>query len=241
MNGHEQKPTKKFLLDHKPHPAHSEEGEGNWLVSYADMMTLLVGFFVILMSFSTMDAAKFKEAQKSVSEKFGGELDQPYKELYEKIKAELDKANLGDAVEIKEADNGVSISFSGTVFFDLGSADVKPEANQILQKLVPVIKAQAQGFNVLVEGHTDDVPISNGVTYRTNWELSSVRACRVLDFFESFGFAKTMLNAVGLADTRPKVPNKNPDGTPNLANRAKNRRVVIKILKGAENIFFAEK
>jgi chemotaxis protein MotB len=232
------KKSKRIPMHNQQHGG--DDGEGNWLVSYADMMTLLVGFFVILLSFSSVDAAKFKEAQKSVVEKFGGKIEDPFKDLYESLKKELDKLKLGDSVEIKKEDNGVSISFLGTVFFNLGSADVKGEAKDLLGKIIPIIKTQAQGFHILVEGHTDNVPISNGTTFRTNWELSSVRACRVLNSFESSGFDRNKLNAVGLADTKPAYPNANPDSSPNPVNQAKNRRVVIKILKGAEKVFGLE-
>lgn len=233
----EPKKPKKYQPKHQPHPTHVEDGEGSWLISYADLMTLLVGFFVILLSFSNVDAGKFKEAQKSVAEKFGGKVDEPFKEMYDKLKAELDKMKLGEGVEITKDEYGVSISFLGTVFFVFGSADVKPEAISLLQRIVPVIKEQAVGFNILVEGHTDNVPISNGTTFRTNWELSSVRACRVLDYFEAQGFGKKALTAVGFADSKPAYENMNPDGTPNSVNQSKNRRVVIKILKGAEKVF----
>ena len=228
---------RKYSPPHQPHPAHVEEGEGNWLVSYADMMTLLVGFFVILLSFSNVDAGKFKEAQKSVADKFGGNVEEPLKEMFQKLKMEIDLSNLGEGVEITQDANGISISFLGTVFFNFGSADVKPEALKLLQRIIPVIKDQAVGFNILVEGHTDNVPISKSPIFRNNWELSSVRACRVLEYFETFGFKKSSLTAVGFADSKPAFSNMNSDGTPNTGNQSKNRRVVIKITRGTEKIF----
>lgn len=232
MQSHGTNKKKKFAPP--PHPIAHEDGEGNWLVSYADMMTLLVGFFVILLSFSSIDKAKLEEAQKSVSKKFGGTFDRPYGEIYERLKKALEKENLGDTFALKESALGVQISFLGTVFFNSGSVDIKPEAKAILQNIAPIILEESKDFNILIEGHTDDVPVSGGTYFKTNWELSSLRACRVLDFFENNNFSKSRLTAVGYAETRPELPNKNPDGTSNTENQSKNRRVVIKISKSNE-------
>ncbi|MBC7457475.1 MAG: flagellar motor protein MotB [Bdellovibrionaceae bacterium] len=223
------------------HRAPHDEGEGNWLVSYADMMTLLVGFFVILLSFSTVDQKKMEAAQKSITQKFGGTVDRPYGEIYDRIKAALEKENLGNTFVIKENADGVEISFLGAVFFNSGSADVKNEGKDILSHIAPVILEQSKDYNILIEGHTDNVPVSGGGMIKNNWELSSLRACRVLDFFEQQGFSKKRLTAVGYAETRPEVPNENPDGSLNTENQAHNRRVVIKVSKSDSPVFGKEK
>jgi chemotaxis protein MotB len=214
------------------HGGHEEEGgEGNWLVSYADMMTLLVGFFVILMSFSTVDQEKFEKLKKETSKKFGGKYESPYSNVTERIRESLRKSGLGNQYSIKETEAGVEISFTGSVFFDTGSATLKPQGQLLLDKIIPIIRTETTDFNIIVEGHTDDIPISSNFQYRSNWELSSIRACRVLDAFEIGGFAKSRLMAVGYADARPLVPNRNEAGAAIPDNQAQNRRVVIKVLK----------
>ena len=220
------------LLD-EAHGAHGGEdhGEGNWLVSYADMMTLLVGFFVILLSFSTMDEQKFEEARKSVSKEFGGKFEMPYEELANRVREALKKSNVGNQIVVKTTNQGVEISFLGPVFFSPGSADIKDEARTLMDSLLEVVKTEANEFNFVVEGHTDDVPLMPGGTYRNNWELSSIRACRVLDFFFQRGFDKGHLTAIGYGDTRPVLPNRNEQGSSIPENQSQNRRVVIKMMK----------
>ncbi len=225
-------------VKNKPHdpsldPVHEvhEDGDGNWLVSYADMMTLLVGFFVILLSFSTVDQEKFEAAKKSVSKQFGGKYEEPYEEIASRVREALKKANVGDQIVVKTNEKGVEISFLGPLFFVTGSVDMKTEARNLLDTLIKAIKGEALDFNYVVEGHTDDVPLNSGGIYKNNWELSSIRACRVLDYFALSGFDKLHLTAIGYGDTRPLLPNRDDNGVPILANQSQNRRVIIKMIK----------
>ena len=211
---------------------HDEGGEG-WLVSYADMMTLLVGFFVILLSFSAVDEEKFEMVKKAATQEFGGTYHIPYGELTEHLKAELVKLKMGNQVAVKAMANGVEISFTGAVFFETGAADVKPEGITLLEGLIPIMQHEASDFDVVIEGHTDDVPISSKLKFGSNWELSSVRACRVLDVFQAKGFKKEQLTAVGYGEARAIVPNRDSVGNAIPQNQSQNRRVVIKLLKHA--------
>lgn len=216
--------------DHVPHEEHG--GEEGWLVSYADMMTLLVGFFVILMSFSEINQEKFEEAKKSITKEFGGQYERPYGDIADKIKGALDKAGVGNQVMIKTDESGVEISFLGTAFFETGSVDVKAEAQRLFNSVIPQIKTESSDFSIVIEGHTDDVPLAGGGLIRNNWELSSIRACRVLDFFLAQGFSKDRVTAVGYGEARPMVPNRDANGVAIPTNQAQNRRVVIKLMKG---------
>lgn len=214
-----------------PHPPHAEEGGEGWLVSYADMMTLLVGFFVILMSFANVDEEKFDQIRQAATKTFGGQYQVPYGDVADRLKNQLSKLGLGDQFVVKQSPLGVEISFQGTVFFDTGSADLKEAGSKLLTELIPIIRAEAKDFNLTIEGHTDDVPLSPSAKFRSNWDLSSVRACRVLESFEAAGFDKQFLTAVGYADARPIVPNRDANGEPIPKNQSQNRRVVIKLLK----------
>lgn len=213
-------------------PSHPEEGgEGNWLVSYADMMTLLVGFFVILMSFSKIDEEKFNEVRKAAAFQFGGIYEIPYGDIADRIREELKKLGLSNQFSIKQTSLGVDVSFLGTVFFNLGSADLKPEGKVLLAQFVPVVKQQTVDFDIIIEGHTDDNPIAPGNMLRSNWELSGMRASRVLEAFEADGIPSKRLTAVGYGEARPIVPNRDANGNPIPENQGQNRRVIIKLVK----------
>ena len=209
---------------------HDEEhGDGNWLVSYADMMTLLVGFFVILLSFSKVDQDKYEELRKFASLEFGGTYVKPLGTLADRIKRELDKMGLGNQYVLKQNEEGINISLKGTIFFDTGSAELKPQAQELLNKIAVVVKTQSEDLNIIVEGHTDDVPIGPKLIYRTNWELSSIRSCRVLDIFEHHEMPKDHLTAIGFGESRPEVANLDAQGHPIQEHRDQNRRVVIRL------------
>ncbi len=209
-----------------------EEGEGPWLVSYADLMTLLMGFFALILSFSKFDDKKAEEMRMHSVELFGGEYVKPFETLQKQIQAVIEAKGLAQQVTVESNARGVGITFRGTVFFESGSVNPRPEAINLLAELVPVIKKEAPGFHILVEGHTDDTPISKGVV-ASNWELSALRASSIVRYFEAEEFDRTLIMAVGWADTRPVAGNHDPDGASNIENQSKNRRVVIQILKSA--------
>lgn len=207
-----------------------EESESNWLVSYADMMTLLVGFFAMLLAFSKIDSVAFEKIKKETTKIFGGEYQIPFEKLSEKLKDVIAKSNLTDQVVLTETDRGIDVTFKGSLFFASGSAELLPKAKSVLLELLPVIQTEAKGFGVLVEGHTDNVPIQSKM-FASNWELSSVRACTVVRLFEEKGFSKNRLKALGWGDTQPILPNESKEGKALPHHQAQNRRIVIKILR----------
>ncbi len=221
-----------FSMDN--HAEH-DEGEGNWLVSYADMMTLLVGFFVVLQSFSKVDTETFENLKKETTKLFGGEYIKPFEDLSKNLKKVTEQMQMTDQVVLTETARGVEITFRGALFFNSGSFELKDEATNLLRKLIPVIAEKAKGFGIIIEGHTDSTALNGAGAISSNWELSSVRACRVLRLFESEGFAATRLKALGWGDTKPILPNMDAQGQPIVENQSQNRRVVIKILKNFED------
>jgi len=226
------------IVRHNDSEGHApeEHSEGNWLVSYADMMTLLVGFFVILLSFSTLDPEKFDEARKSITAEFGGSYQVPYPELADRVREALKKLGVGDQLLLKISDAGLEVSFKGTIFFDTGSADLKPEARPVLENLIAALKSEGSDLDITIEGHTDDVPIVGGKLFRNNWELSSLRACRVLDAFLGDDIPMNRLTAVGYGEARPLVPNRDSEGAAIPENQAQNRRVIIRATRHAEPV-----
>jgi chemotaxis protein MotB len=207
-----------------------DDGEGNWLVSYADMMTLLFGFFVVLSAFSTPDASKVERLKKQTSEALGGKYVKPFEELTDSLKKTLREIDLEKEVSITEDADGVTIVSKGTLFFDSGSAEMKPQAAQLMDRISGVIARQAKGFRVTVEGHTDDSPIYSKF-FPSNWELSSIRPGTVVRLLESQGLPRADLRPVGLAVTEPVVRNRGADGVPIPDNQAANRRILIRIQK----------
>lgn len=222
--------------DHEEHNpfAHghkkAEEGEGPWLVSYADLMTLLMGFFALIASFSKPDQQEFEKVQQAASEYFGGEYEQPYEKLEKALQKVIKENKLENQVKIETGFGGVTMTFTGTFFFDSGDFQIKPDAKAVLDKMIIAIKNEAKGYNSTIEGHTDIRPIHHPII-GSNWELSGIRAARIAQLFEKQGFEKKQLTIIGWGETKPVAPNFNKDGSVNEENQAKNRRVVIKIFK----------
>jgi chemotaxis protein MotB len=208
---------------------HSEDdGEGNWLVSYADMMTLLFGFFVIISAFSTPDAAKVEAMKQQTAESMGGKYTRPYEDLANAVKKTLSEVNLGEEISVQQTAEGVIVVSSGTVFFDSGSANLKPEAEKLMGNIATILAEKAKDFRIFIEGHTDDSPIVSK-QFPSNWELSAARASSVVRLLEGKGMLRTQLRPLGFADTEPLFPNRDPNGTVIAENQARNRRIVIKI------------
>jgi chemotaxis protein MotB len=195
-----------------------EEHDELWLVSYADLLTLLLGFFVLLIAASPMKLSRFEKMAASIS----GKSEAPLVDLKEKVDALVAENRLGDRVITREDAEGLGIEFKDALLFDSGSADLRPEALEVMHKVATLVSALPDR-PVIIEGHTDDVPVRGG-RFRSNWELSSQRAINVLGFLEQTGIPRERLSVKGLADTRPLSVAGTLD-----AQRAANRRVVIRV------------
>jgi chemotaxis protein MotB len=238
---------RKFKTQHvteDPHPekGHCEEtahpeaphDESNWLVSYADMMTLLCGFFVMLFSMAKLNQPEYEKVKKAVAEQFGGHYQAPTEELTKFVTQIIEELGVAQETVVTSDGSGVSIAFQSLVFFDTLSSEVKPEGRIILNKLIESIvrrqETDKKAYKIVVEGHTDSRPIVGGL-YPSNWELSGARAARVVRMFLDRGFPSNHLVAIGYADTRPEVEARSPSGVLSGELLAKNRRVVIRILE----------
>ena len=238
---------KKFEVDEGG--ANEAAGMMRWLLTYADMITLLLGLFIILFAISQVDKAKLAQ----ISEAFQGAVgDNEVKSGGDKIiKSEnvKGKTTIKPPIrpylktpdlekEIKNViknvpgvkvfidERGLKISlFAVNSFFDLGKADLKPQLRLILTKIA--YKIIYIKNPIRIEGHTDNLPISTP-EFPSNWELSARRATNVLRFLIVKGVPQWRLSAAGYSDTRPQYPNIYGKGN------AKNRRVDIIILMGEE-------
>lgn len=126
-------------------------------------------------------------------------------------------------VKLEMAERGLILTFVAEVLFDSGKATLRPEAQQVLQKVADVIQQKVPDRDVGVEGHTDNDPIKYS-GWKSNWELSTARATSVIHFFEQSGVLPRQLSAVGYGEHRPVTSNDTPEG------RQKNRRVEVVIL-----------
>lgn len=208
--------------------------ESNWLVSYADMMTLLCGFFILLFSMARLDPPRYEQARKVLAEQFHGRYEAPATvDLSRRIAGIAARAGVTDRTSIRSDLTSVTVTFQSTLFFDSLSAEVKPEGREILTRLIQGVidgqKREGKAFRIVVEGHTDSQPIIGG-SYPSNWELSGARASRVIRLFIDQGFPASRLVAVSYGDTRPEFASRRPDGTWDPQALARNRRVVLRIM-----------
>lgn len=232
----------------------SSEGGANeeWLATYADTITLILTFFVLLYSFSSIDAVKFQKISSSLQSVLSGKNNDSIlefnmsgevpivgspidlgpkqtgttesEEIYKKIKGFVDSNNLKDTIQIKTDSRGVIMELKDNILFDIGKAEIKEPSKAILDKINSLIATFPN--EVIVEGHTDNVPI-NTEKYPSNWELSTQRAVNVLKYFVQVkGQNPQRFQAAGYGEYRPIAPNNN------YTNRAKNRRVNILITAG---------
>lgn len=212
---------------------HDHEGEEHgepWLISYADMMTLLFGFFVLMYSFASATDSGKEKIKQSVSEFAGGQYTTEFKEVATDIQKKVKEIQLEGQVDVFDSLDGVKIVSRGTLFFNSASTSLNPQARNLIDEIAKILKKKAQNMLILVEGHTDDIPIQTKAI-PSNWELSSLRAGTVVRIFEQAGINRELLRALGLADTNPVLPNRTAQGVSIPENQAENRRIVIHIKK----------
>ncbi|MDR5708888.1 MAG: flagellar motor protein MotB [Armatimonadota bacterium] len=233
---------------------HGGGGLERWLVTYADLITLLLAYFIMVYSLSQLDLAKFKKvlagfraATTSLGMLEGShgvlpggsgvlELDVPsptpaadpiaesFRSLASGILQQITAAGLGAQVEVRVTSEGVRVSMAGPLLFDTASADLRPEAEPVLRAVARAIRARSE-LQVRVEGHADARPIH---TYRfpSNWELSSARAGAVVRrLMHLSGADGTRFTIVGYGDSRPVRRGTDP------VDLARNRRVEILLLR----------
>jgi chemotaxis protein MotB len=260
------------------------KGAPAWMATFADMMSLLLVLFVLLLTFAEMNVVKYKQmagamrdafgvskqdklagvieidgqlerkSTKSVSQTVTLELPEPTESPEEKefevdpeatpeqqadeIENELAKIIAKEAaeqgVEVEKNGNEVKIRFPSEIAFSSGSATIGQDFSDLLDKLTDVFK-KSEG-EVLVAGHTDNIPLGGGGPYRDNWELSAARATSVVHHLLTYSdIPANKLAVQGYGDSRPLAPNDSPE------SRAKNRRVEITLVLGEKQAAEASK
>jgi len=217
------------------------DARGAWLLTYADLVTLILVFFVLLFSLSRRELRNITDALKSFEIAIGNEIPKtslfdmidtgsPEKrkkldqltgmrevDVFKEIKSFISKISLGESVNVEFTEGKIVLRVEGGVLFRSGSSDLLPEASHILLDIIQIIQ-DSPHYDIDIQGHTDDRPISTP-KFTSNWELSAIRATTVLRYLIENGVSEERLTATGFADLRPVASNYTPKG------RRKNRRV----------------
>lgn len=230
-----------YVVGKAPSEPPEDEGLPPWMATFADMVTLLLCFFVLLLSFANQDIANFETLKGSMKDAFGVQFqdksgkfmafsESPHTEsslsakakkdlqsLEVDIRAFITAGKLQKLMTVNTDQNGVLVRVPTRAIFKPGTAEINPRAVGVLNKVASVMKKK--DYNLVVRGHTDDMATKNNV-YSSNWELSAARAASCLRYIlKKTGISHSRVKAVGYAGTKPLVPN-----TSNR-NRAVNRRV----------------
>lgn len=232
--------------------APEKENNERWLLTYSDLITLLMIFFVVLFASSNVDKQKFKTLAESMNSAMGGgqhiigdtdsnsmtdsnsiqetvqqsETDK-LAELKKQLDTYLQQNNMDSATSVDISERGLVVTLNNSLFFDPGKADIRLDSED---KLVQIGKILNQMDNYIrVEGHTDNVPISNAM-FHSNWQLSSVRAANVVEvLINKAGMTPQKLSTIGYGEYRPIADNNTPEG------RQRNRRVELVVMSSKYN------
>ncbi|MFP4258049.1 MAG: flagellar motor protein MotB [Desulfovermiculus sp.] len=219
-------------------------GSPAWMITYSDMVTLLLTFFVLLLSMSDIDKIKFVKAVGSLRGALGVmetsdfediypiELlkkstlfDERVQRVYEQIESRIEDLNINEDIEVVKDRGAVVLRLNNSILFDSGSSRLKPGADPVLFEVAELVRPLQ--LDLRIEGHTDDTPVLSAEY--SNWDLSVERAVAVLKFFAQEKLvARDRLSAAGYGSQRPLVPNDSPE------HRAMNRRVDLYLEQGED-------
>ena len=216
-----------------------DAGSPAWMTTFSDLMSLLLCFFVLLVSMSSVDPRDFNKASGALKGSLGILSEDPSTmELVHVIMPKISDVDLGEistaisklqdfvetqnqqeSIKVVITSQGVAIRILTPLLFDRGLAELKPQGMPFLAKTFDL----AKGWNntLRVAGHTDDLPIENGM-FDSNWDLSYARARNVINFGINYSHVPPeKFSAVGYGEYRPAFPNDSEE------NREKNRRIEI--------------
>lgn len=235
---------REWLHDREDGAAGESGGRERWMVTYADLITLMLVFFIVMYaSSSRISGEKFdalasslatsikKTEKPKVSDKHAYSPDdskqtRKFKATADSVIQSLVRTDPKSNVKIDIDERGLVVSLVDTSFFDSGSAKLKPAGQKVLKKMAANFKGLPN--EIRVEGHTDSIPIRGG-RFASNWELSSARATAVARYLiNHVRLPAHRMSVAAFADNRPVASNGMPEG------RKRNRRVDIVILKQEE-------
>jgi chemotaxis protein MotB len=212
-----------------------------WLMTYADLVTLILVFFILMFALSKMSLGRIMDTLKSLEITLSNETSKTRlfdvidtgslaqrktldhftgmreADVFKEIQDLIRRRSLGDKVEAEMRQGEIVLRIEGKVLFTSGSADLISGAGSILGDIIQILKENPH-YDVDIQGHTDNIPIQTA-KFDSNWELSAIRATTVLRYLIEEGIYEERLTATGFADRRPLTSNDTPEG------RRKNRRV----------------
>lgn len=218
-----------------------EEGAPAWMATFSDMATLLLTFFVLLLSFANMDVQNFKVALGSVKEALGvqdmtkGDFEARSSSLVELnddaptvmvnhqsanevhlLRKYIKERGMQHHIQVMASSTGIILRVKDIALFDTGSDALREDSEPVLNMVQDLFeKSQA---DLSIDGHTDDIPIASA-RFPSNWELSAARAAAVLKYYLARDLAGRRLSIAGYGELRPIATNQSAEG------RGKNRRV----------------
>jgi len=199
-----------------------EEFDQQWIFTYGDMVTLLLVFFILLLTFCKPDTEKLKSVADSFKPVPPGTpfflTGQP--SVLEQLAQQAETVEVPEELFVSLDDRGVVVSFKDSALFGPASADLLPKAVDSLSRFVKFLYALPN--DIVVEGHTDDQPIRSS-RFPSNWELSSARASAVARFLQREGIKGDRMTVLGFAEFRPRFRNDTPQ------KRSLNRRIDVLI------------
>lgn len=208
----------------------SEGGEDDWMVTYADAITLLLAFFVMLLTFTEYDIPAYQDAVKAIKENVGDrEEATPTEVLQQSVETIVNSQQADQVVMVEVDEKGVVIELAANAFYKPGSAELRPAAIPVLEKIAETLASpRYETYAIEVQGHTDDSPISTPV-FPSNWELAGGRATRVVRLFADNDIFPRRMSARSYGDSQPKLSNRDAQGAPIPENQAVNRRIKIRV------------
>ncbi len=208
----------------EPHEEHADE---TWLIPYSDLLTLLLALFIVLFASSSLDKKKAAMIEAAFTQAFspssGGQINGGLMDFLDDVGG----LDLGEGISLGTDNRGVVIEISSVSLFDQDGTEIKKKIIPDLNKIAALLKEpRYRRFQVVVEGHTDDTPSQR---YKSNWDLSSLRASSVVQVLVENGVDLNRFKVVGMSNIAPKYPNEDALGNPIPGNRERNRRVVIRV------------
>ena len=212
-------PVKKFAR---------KKDEGLWLMSFSDMSLILMSFFIMQLSFSTINQQKADVLREAVQSKQFESKKDSLTAVSKRIENEIKRLQLDKSAQVTIDPTGVMVEFKDGLLFSVGSADGNPKFSTVIGQVMKVIASAPDLYQLKIEGHTDDVPIKSP-KFASNWELSASRGISLMRQFTTKGVREDRISVQAYAHTKPKKAYKGLKGKDLDLARAANRRVVIRI------------
>lgn len=227
------------MSNRRHHKKHDEHIDESWLIPYADLLTLLLALFIVLFAASTIDAQKYNALREALNAAFQGassgimdqdapdiiefevpRSDQNLQELQQQLNDYIEENDLGLVLATNLHDYSLTLTIRDHVMFDSGSAIVRPEFIYVIHEIASIIE-EFPVYNIVVSGHTDNVPISSS-EFESNWDLSSGRALNFMKLLlQNDNIKAERFSMAGYGEYRPVASNNTAEG------RALNRRVEV--------------